>query len=467
MSRKPTAALVLSALLWSSLASAQPSSEAAERFQRAVELADEGAYAEALVEFQRAYELRPHPSVLYNIAQTHVALGQPVEAVVAFEKYLQAGGATLSKARRAEVERELLRQLGRIARLRIGVRPAGAAVRIDGRDVGVAPLSDVIRVRLGTHQLEISHSGYKTEHREIRVAGGEEKTIEIDLVPLGTGKAKLQIDCALPDVRVEVDDKLMATTPLKRPLSLEAGSRRIALRRDGYSDDVQRLSLAGGAAARIGCRLVPRVPLPPELRATLSLRIDQPGATVRVDGRTFSQTGHLPAGRHVIEVTRAGFEPWSRELSLQAGEQQLIEVELRPNADVRTEQRARASTQRFWAYTLGGAGAALGLTALGLYLWNDGRHDEWSDEQDVLDAEAAQGPPFPQDYAARQRDNDDLLESVQRWDGITVGVGIAGGALLTTGVVLFVTGDDPGKYARAPAIVPAPGGGMLSWTSSW
>jgi hypothetical protein len=310
-------------------------------------------------------------------------------------------------------------------------------------------------------------AGHETDQREVRVAGGEQRTIEIELRALTPGSAKLQIDCALPDVRIEVDDKLSATTPTKQPLRLQAGARRVVFRRDGYTNDVHRLTLAAGAAARIACRLSPLVPVPPGSRATLAVRVSERGASVHVDGRALPQGGAVPAGRHLVLVTRAGFEPWSRELKLETGEHRVLDVELRPNARYRAEQHSRASSQRFWALATAGTGAALGLTAIGIYIWNDGRHDDWRQERDALDAEANLGSPDPQDFAKRQRDNDALLESVQRWDGINLGVGIAGGALITTGAVLFLLGDDPGKYAEAATLVPAPGGGVLSWSTPW
>src|SRR5262245_60656219 len=45
--------------------------EADRHFQSGVALYKEANYSEALAEFGRAYEISPHPLVLYNIAECH------------------------------------------------------------------------------------------------------------------------------------------------------------------------------------------------------------------------------------------------------------------------------------------------------------------------------------------------------------------------------------------------------------
>jgi len=75
-------ALACSALLphvaWAQPAAAPDHrSEANRHFQLALRFSEQGSYAEALVELQRAYQAAPHFAVLYNIGQVHVALGNP------------------------------------------------------------------------------------------------------------------------------------------------------------------------------------------------------------------------------------------------------------------------------------------------------------------------------------------------------------------------------------------------------
>src|SRR5262249_52833848 len=54
--------------------------EAAERFDRAIRLVNDGDLTSALAEFQRAYALVPAVIVLYNVGLVYAALNRPVEA---------------------------------------------------------------------------------------------------------------------------------------------------------------------------------------------------------------------------------------------------------------------------------------------------------------------------------------------------------------------------------------------------
>jgi len=62
------------------VAGAQAGEEASTRFKRGLQLFDEGDYALALVEFERAYQLAPNYRALYNIGLVNVQLGRYAEA---------------------------------------------------------------------------------------------------------------------------------------------------------------------------------------------------------------------------------------------------------------------------------------------------------------------------------------------------------------------------------------------------
>ena len=62
-------------------ARAADTAEANRHFQLGVELYGEGKFEEALVEFERAYEIAPHPLVLYNLAGTNRELSHYEDAI--------------------------------------------------------------------------------------------------------------------------------------------------------------------------------------------------------------------------------------------------------------------------------------------------------------------------------------------------------------------------------------------------
>lgn len=155
--------------------------EAHRRFNRALEMVDDGQIAEALIEFRRSYEIAPHFQVLYNIAQAHIALAQPVEAVFALERFLADGGTKVSKARRTEVEAELVRQRARIATLNVTMTPAEAQLQVDGKEIPAPNGALVLNVGVGNHTLSASADGYLPQEIRLTVAGEDRKDVRLDL----------------------------------------------------------------------------------------------------------------------------------------------------------------------------------------------------------------------------------------------------------------------------------------------
>jgi hypothetical protein len=162
----------------SELSSAQE--EASQRFQRGVKLYRDRSFDAALVEFNRAYEIAPDYRVLYNIAQVQVERGDYVGAVKAFRQYREEGGDSIEPSRIAEVQSEIGRLEGRIARLKIVSDVSGAEVLIDGDTAGTLPLA-MVPVNAGVRRVSVRKKGFETDEQRLMLAGGEEKTIEVHL----------------------------------------------------------------------------------------------------------------------------------------------------------------------------------------------------------------------------------------------------------------------------------------------
>jgi len=80
---------------------------ARELFDEGVRLANEGRFASARAVFRSAYELQPHPSVLYNIAQCEVRLGDTASAVATLERFLETGASDIPQEQRQAVRMQL------------------------------------------------------------------------------------------------------------------------------------------------------------------------------------------------------------------------------------------------------------------------------------------------------------------------------------------------------------------------
>lgn len=83
------------------------SARADELYRDGVELAQRGQLEKARAQFERAYELSPHPDVLFNLGRVCLDLDDLDAAADYLQRYLDTGGDALSAQRREEVNRTL------------------------------------------------------------------------------------------------------------------------------------------------------------------------------------------------------------------------------------------------------------------------------------------------------------------------------------------------------------------------
>jgi hypothetical protein len=157
-------------------------SEANQRYRRAVELYDDGAYDAALHELERVYTLAPMFRMLYNLGIVCLALRDYARAMTYFERYLAEGAATIPAGVRADVSDTLSSLAERVAFVRIGVNVSGADVAIDDRLVGVSPIPEPVRVNAGSRRVTAQAPGRLPASRVVGLAGGDEVTVALALV---------------------------------------------------------------------------------------------------------------------------------------------------------------------------------------------------------------------------------------------------------------------------------------------
>lgn len=157
--------------------------EATARFERGLTLYDDGDYEAALVEFNRAYGLAPTYKILYNIAKIERGKNDYSSALVHFTRYLEEGGAEVAPERREEVQKEINVLKQRVGQVSITANVDGATVFIDDQPV------------CGTRM---------------------------------------------------VDAGCVGTTPLRAPVIVNPGTRKITATKRGYQNADAQLTIAGG-----------------------------------------------------------------------------------------------------------------------------------------------------------------------------------------------------------------------------
>ncbi|MGH7327994.1 MAG: tetratricopeptide repeat protein, partial [Polyangiaceae bacterium] len=113
------AALACAFALTSTHAFADARSEARTHFKKGMESISNGRYEDGIAELQKAYEILPHPNVLYNIARAYAESGDLDNAVANYKKYLE--GNPPDKADVTQIVQSLE---GRIARQQASLEAA-------------------------------------------------------------------------------------------------------------------------------------------------------------------------------------------------------------------------------------------------------------------------------------------------------------------------------------------------------
>lgn len=135
-----------------------PSPEARAANAKALELSKDGKYAEALEQFQKAYDLSPSYVILYNIGRMARYTQDFARSLSAFQRYLSDGGSEVDASKRSEAEQEIASLTSLVAWASVSVEP-GSRVSIDGRDMGVAPIAQKVPLNPGARSFRAEKGG--------------------------------------------------------------------------------------------------------------------------------------------------------------------------------------------------------------------------------------------------------------------------------------------------------------------
>lgn len=167
--------------------------EAHARYIAGNRAVEQGRWADALVDFEKAYALSGVPSALFNVATTLRALGRHRDACDAFALLLRRHGAKLDAAVRKDGETLRAEEAARVSVVVLDDLPGkspGLHVFVDGAatpDDGSRPLA--IELDAGRHALRVEEPSSQTFTWEGALADGERKSIQVRLVLRATVSA--------------------------------------------------------------------------------------------------------------------------------------------------------------------------------------------------------------------------------------------------------------------------------------
>jgi len=428
--------------------------EAKTRFQDGLYLAENGAYAAALAEFELAYELVPSRLVLFHTALTYVAMDKPVDAVETLEDVLSADG-TLGTKYIAQAKAAREEQQRRIGEIDVKVN-VPATIQIDGEHAGDAPLKEPLKVAAGAHVVCVAAPGYAPVRRSVGVAGEGHAGVDIQLEPTEAKLAHVTVASPVPDVEVRVDDVLVGRTPLAEPVLLLPGKHVFDMRRPGYKNRQHSADLAAGVYSTVALDPAEEKTAGAP-RGRLRLRANVSNVEVTIDGHDrgeYHEAIELPAGPHTLKLERTGYEPLERMANVAGDDETDVKVSLRPTAETRGAVVEKAHSQRNWAIGALATGAVVAGISTGLAIWSNGKLNTAQDQLAVVQKDTGpSGDCAPSKLndissktcAQRMTDAQGKVDQYRNARlGGYIGIGV-GAALVATGIVLLLTEPNPDK----------------------
>lgn len=145
------------------------------------ELRRAGTPGPALPYFQKAYELARTPRTAGQLGLAELAAGYPVDAAEHLASALRTPDDPSIVKYRKMLTDALTIARSQIGELALEGSPAGAEVVVDGRAIGVLPLS--VPLKLGAHNTEIvvRAPGYESHKELVPIVGGQRHALAINL----------------------------------------------------------------------------------------------------------------------------------------------------------------------------------------------------------------------------------------------------------------------------------------------
>src|SRR5262249_25485148 len=133
--------------------------------------------------------------------------------------------------------------------------------------------------------------------------------------------------------------------------------------------------------------------------------------------------------------------------------QHAIDVTLLPTPAYLADYVSSAKRQRLWSYVALGSGAVVTAASVGFLIWNQGQKNQAEQDFDDYATQVGNSPTGMWDSDACEEQLSILVDELdarrQRDAYGWVGVGV-GALALGTGVFLYATGSDPGRYDPKP-----------------
>ena len=166
-------------------ASPAETEEARRLFGEGIEALESEAWEIASQAFERSYELVPRASTLLNLATAQAELGQVLEAVESYRRFLAEADRRQLRRHRREAERAIAELEPRIAHVSVSIPDLeeGDVVRLDNEPLPMAAMDLELPMSPGLHVLEVRRVDDDIGRLELVLVEGEHRGVTLVIQP--------------------------------------------------------------------------------------------------------------------------------------------------------------------------------------------------------------------------------------------------------------------------------------------
>lgn len=175
----------------------------------------------------------------------------------------------------------------------ISSTPIGADVFLNGKNVGVTPLNKQI-IQSGIHEVTVRKANYYDHKESLRIADGDEKTLNI---ALKEAFGDLAITSDPSDAKVFIDNKEVGKTPYRNP-QMPSGTFNVRIAKELHADANEVITIVDGKKTDRFIALTKNYG---------TLKISAQGSQISINGKVVGSntySANLAPGEYKVKATR-------------------------------------------------------------------------------------------------------------------------------------------------------------------
>jgi hypothetical protein len=211
--------------------------------------------------------------------------------------------------------------------LRISSTPAGARIIVDDTPTNFrTPTS--FPLAAGGHRVMLSLAAHRNWEGRVRIESGATTQIQAALAALGSGS--IGVESVPPGAEILIDGEPTGLVTSATVPALAVGTHTVQLRLEGFEPWSQAVVVRPDRHFPFQALLAPSR----RNLGKLNLKSHPPHALIALDGVPAGKVTpeclrDVPAGSHTLELTLAGYQPWSGTIVVDEGRTRDLLVTLR------------------------------------------------------------------------------------------------------------------------------------------